>query len=260
MNTQNAVIEAPAIVGDKQANAVEVPVTKGKRATKVKTLPSVVVSMGLIETAIRSNKAMPEGVNPSDMSSFMADRIQGSNTALRDAVLAASASCRMGQVFETVVKEKLMAVFPVGSTVANIFSCGRNIVPALQSKGVDVLAIPNLYGMRELSKAIGDKDHASHKAVIAGIKKGDSLGKLKSLVPKVEKGAKVEVKEEKKSVSAPVEGIQFTDEPSQKEQLRRAFDLVSKLMRELPVKVSQEIAAKHLVGYTIAHKSEAKTK
>ena len=258
MNTQNTVAVIETSV-DKQANAVEVPVTKGKKATKTKTLASVAVSMSLIETAIRSNKAMPEGVNPSDMSSFMADRIQGSNTALRDAVLAASASCRMGQVFETVVKEKLLAVFPVGSTVANIFSCGRNIVPALQSKGVDVLAIPNLYGMRELSKAIADKDHASHKAVIAGIKKGDSLGKLKSLVPKVEKGAKVEVKEEK-PVSTPVEGITFTGEPSQKEQLRRAFDLVSKLMRELPVKVSQEIAAKHLVGYTIAHKADSKTK
>lgn len=260
MNTQNAVINTPAnIVGDKQANAVEVPVTKRRRAAKLKAVPSVAVSMAIIESAVRSNKPMPEWVSAMDTAAFMAERIKTSGSALRDSVLAAAASCRMGEIFESAVEDKLRLTFPNDSTIANIFSCARNVVPALRGAGVELLKVPNLYGMREVKKVLCDKEHEAHKAVVAGIKKGESLAKLKALVPAKPKGATPPAPEAKPTV-APVEGITFTGDPSQKEQLRRAFDLVSKLMRELPSKVTQEIAAKHLVGYTIAHKADSKTK
>lgn len=137
--------------------------------------------MKMIESAIKSGKEV-KGIHASDMSSFMVDRIKGSESALRDAVLAASVSVRMGSTFESAVEDKLRLAFPVGSTVANVFSCARNVVPALQKAKVNLLTIPNLYGMRELKKVIADDKHESHKAVIAGIKAGKSLGKLKAIL------------------------------------------------------------------------------
>lgn len=245
----------------KMAMAKEVPVTKGKRSAKVEVLPPVTVTMEIIEKAARSNELLPDGVHAQDIASFMADRLKSSGSALRDCILAASTAVRMGETFETGVEATIRRLYPSEVTVDNIWSAARRTVPALRDCGIDPVKIPNLYGMREISRVLRDKTGDHHSAVVKAIKEGKSLGKIKELIPaKPRKAGGKTSTPEPAQVTTSAEGIQFSGTPSAKEQLRRCFDLLSRLLAELPAKVSREIAEKHLTGYVLTHKTQAKSK
>lgn len=131
-------------------------------------------AVATIEAAISNDKQTLEGVSSSDVVSFVSFALNAAVGGMRRAILAIDASIRTGEAFAGEVKSALETRY-AKPTVACIYTAARRTVPALRDIGVNPADV-DVYNLRAVNPALGDKTHKAHKAVVAAIKCGKSTG------------------------------------------------------------------------------------
>ena len=145
--------------------------------------PKLTVARPLAEVAklVAERPSTLEGkIAPEELSLFIVDRLTMAQTGLKDATRSCALAIQSGQEYRDKVAVHLAGRYSA-VTLKNVWSAANGF-SVFQDAGIDAWTLDDPYNtIRENRLIVKDKEHSTHKVVVAALKEGKGRNEIAKL-------------------------------------------------------------------------------